>query len=188
LSRVGKNPIVIPSGVKLEIAEHQVKVSGPLGKLEKAIHPSIKVNLEDNSAKDGSASGGKVIVSRPSDSKFHKSLHGLFRMLIYNMVVGVTQGFKKVLLINGVGYKAELSGKFLNLSLGYSHPIVFLPPEGIKIELENPTKIIVSGLDKELVGLVAAKIRAFRPPDPYKAKGIKYEDEWVRRKAGKTAA
>jgi large subunit ribosomal protein L6 len=178
LSRVGKNPVVIPSGVKVEIADHQVRVSGPLGKLEKDIHPSMKVNLEDKN----------VVVFRPSDSKFHKSLHGLSRMIIYNMVVGVTQGFKKILLINGVGYKAELSGRFLNLSLGYSHPIVFLPPEGIKIELENPTKIIVSGLDKELVGLVAAKIRVFRPPDPYKAKGIKYEGEWVRRKAGKTAA
>jgi len=178
LSRVGKNPVVIPSGVKVEIADHQVKVSGPLGKLEKDIHPSIKVNLEDKN----------VVVFRPSDSKFHKSLHGLSRMIIYNMVLGVTQGFKKILLINGVGYKAELSGRFLNLSLGYSHPIVFLPPEGIKIELENPTKILVSGLDKEIVGLVAARIRAFRPPDPYKAKGIKYEGEWVRRKAGKTAA
>jgi large subunit ribosomal protein L6 len=178
LSRVGKNPVVIPSGVKVEIADHQVRVSGPLGKLEKDIHPSMKVNLEDKN----------VVVFRPSDSKFHKSLHGLSRMIIYNMVLGVTQGFKKILLINGVGYKAELSGRFLNLSLGYSHPIVFLPPEGIKIELENPTKILVSGLDKELVGLVAAKIRAFRPPDPYKAKGIKYEGEWVRRKAGKTAA
>ena len=178
MSRVGKNPVVIPSGVKVEIADHQVKVSGPLGKLEKDIHPSIKVNLEDKN----------VVVFRPSDSKFHKSLHGLSRMIIYNMVLGVTQGFKKILLINGVGYKAELSGRFLNLSLGYSHPIVFLPPEGIRIELENPTKILVSGLDKELVGLVAATIRAFRPPDPYKAKGIKYEGEWVRRKAGKTAA
>jgi len=178
LSRVGKNPVVIPSGVKVEIADHQVRVSGPLGKLEKDIHPSIKVNLEDKN----------VVVFRPSDSKFHKSLHGLSRMIIYNMVLGVTQGFKKILLINGVGYKAELSGRFLNLSLGYSHPIVFLPPEGIKIELENPTKILVSGLDKEIVGLVAARIRAFRPPDPYKAKGIKYEGEWVRRKAGKTAA
>ena len=178
MSRVGKNPVVIPSGVKVEIADHQVRVSGPLGKLEKDIHPSIKVNLEDKN----------VVVFRPSDSKFHKSLHGLSRMIIYNMVLGVTQGFKKILLINGVGYKAELSGRFLNLSLGYSHPIVFLPPEGIKIELENPTKILVSGLDKEIVGLVAARIRAFRPPDPYKAKGIKYEGEWVRRKAGKTAA
>jgi len=178
LSRVGKNPIPIPKEVKVGIkSNNEVIVTGPKGNLSRMIHPSIEVKVEDN----------QVVVKRASNSKFHKSLHGLSRMLIANMITGITQGFKKVLTLSGIGYKAELSGKFLNLSLGYSHPIVFFPPDGIKIDVEKSTKVVVSGADKELVGLVAAKIRSFRPPDVYRGKGIKYEDEVVRRKAGKTA-
>ena len=177
MSRVGKNPIPIPSGVKVKIDQNEVTVSGPKGELKREIHPSLKLE----------ASEDKIMVFRSSDSKFHKSLHGLARALIANMVEGVTQGYRKALEMQGIGYKAELMGKKLNLSLGFSHPILFSPPEGIKIDLEGPTKIMVSGTDKELVGLVAAKIRSFRPPEPYKGKGIRYGGEFVRKKAGKTA-
>ena len=130
----------------------------------------------------------EITVSRPSDNRNHRSLHGLYRTLISNMVTGVTKGFEKKLEIVGVGYRAELRGKSLLLSLGFSHPILFKPPEGIEIKLEGLTKIFVSGIDKQLVGQSAAKIRSFRPPEPYKGKGIRYEGEYVRRKAGKTAA
>jgi large subunit ribosomal protein L6 len=177
LSRVGKNPISIPSEVKVKIDQNEVFVSGPKGELRKEIHPSLEVKTGED----------QIMVFRPSDSKFHKSLHGLARALIANMVEGVTQGYKRALEIQGIGYKAELVGKKLNLSLGFSHPILFSPPEGIKIEVEGPNRIMVSGIDKELVGLVAAKIRSFRPPEPYKGKGIRYEGEFVRKKAGKTA-
>jgi len=177
LSRVGKNPIFIPSEVKVKIEQNEVFVSGPKGELKKEIHPSLKMETSED----------RIMVFRSSDSKFHKSLHGLARALIANMVEGVIQGYKKALEIQGIGYKAELHGKKLNLSLGFSHPILFSPPEGIKIEVEGPNKIVVSGIDKELVGLVAAKIRSFRPPEPYKGKGIRYEGEFVRKKAGKTA-
>ena len=178
MSRVGKNPIVIPSGVKVKINQNEICVSGPKGELKREIHPSMKVE----------ASEDKIVVLRSSDSKFHKSLHGLTRALIASMVDGVTTGYKKALEIQGIGYKAELMGKKLNLSLGFSHPILFSPPEGIKIDLDGPSKITVSGIDKELVGLVAAKIRSFRPPEPYKGKGVRYEGEFVRKKAGKAAA
>lgn len=178
MSRVGKNPVVVPKGVKVEVSENRVMVSGPLGKLSKSFHPAMQIELEDD----------KVWVKRGSDSKFEKSLHGMTRALIANMVKGVTDGFKKALSIIGVGYKAELSGSRLTLSLGYSHPILFRPPEEIKLTVDNPTRIVVSGPDKELVGMVAAKIRSFRPPEPYKGKGIRYEQEKVRKKAGKTAA
>jgi large subunit ribosomal protein L6 len=177
LSRVGKNPILVPSGVKVEIDNNEVTVSGPKGELKREVHPSLKVETSEN----------RIFVSRSSNSKFHKSLHGLSRALIANMVEGVIHGYKKALEIQGIGYKAELIGKKLNLSLGFSHPILFSPPEGIKIDLQSPSKIMVSGMDKELVGLVAAKIRSFRPPEPYKGKGIRYEGEVVRKKAGKTA-
>jgi large subunit ribosomal protein L6 len=177
LSRVGKNPISIPSGVKVKIDQNEVCVSGPKGELRREIHHSLEV----------STSKDEITVSRSSDSKFHKSLHGLTRALIANMVNGVIDGYRKALEIQGIGYKAELRGKKLNLSLGFSHPVLFSPPEGIKIDLEGANKIIVSGIDKELVGLVAAKIRSFRPPEPYKGKGIRYEGEFVRKKAGKTA-
>ena len=178
MSRVGKNPIVVPKGVKVEISQNEVVVNGPLGKLTKRFHPAMQVQSE----------GEKVWVKRGSDDKVNKSLHGLTRAIIANMVKGVTEGFKKALSIVGVGYKAELLGKKLSLSLGYSHPILFVPPEDIKIIVDNPTRIVVSGVDKELVGQVAARLRAFRPPEPYKGKGIRYEGEKVRKKAGKAAA
>ncbi len=178
MSRVGKKPITIPSGVKVRIDENEICVSGPRGELKREIHPSLKVKTSEN----------EIVILRSSDSKFHKSLHGLSRALIANMVDGVTAGYSKALAIQGIGYKAELMGKKLNLSLGFSHPILFSPPEGIEIVLNGPGKITVSGIDKELVGLVAAKIRSFRPPEPYKGKGIRYEGEFVRKKAGKAAA
>jgi large subunit ribosomal protein L6 len=178
MSRIGKNPISVPPGVKVEISGNELKLSGPKGTLSKKLHPLMRISLEE----------GKVWVKRNSDSKLDKSLHGLTRTLVNNMVKGVTQGFDKSLTIVGVGYKAELVGKKLSLSMGYSHPILFKPPEEIKFTVENPTRIQVSGADKELVGQVAAKIRSFRPPEPYKGKGIRYENEVVRKKAGKTAA
>ena len=177
MSRTGKKPIPIPSGVSVEIKENQVTVTGPKGELKRNIHPSITVELEQD----------KVVVKRPSDSKFHKSLHGVTRTMIANLITGVTSEYQKALEIQGIGYKAELLGKKLNLSLGFSHPILFVPPPSLVIQLDGPTKIKVSGVDKELVGLVAAKIRSFRPPEPYKQKGIRYEGEIVRKKAGKTA-
>lgn len=177
MSRVGKKPISIPSGVKVKIEQNEIRVSGPKGELKKEIHPSLKIQMNEN----------EIVVSRSSDSKFHRSLHGLARALIANMVEGVTNGYRKALEIQGIGYKAELKGEKLNLSLGFSHPILFAPPEGIKIDLSGPNRIAVSGIDKELVGMVAAKIRSFRPPEPYKGKGIRYEGEFVRKKAGKAA-
>jgi large subunit ribosomal protein L6 len=177
MSRVGKKPVSILSGVKVKIQENQITVTGPKGELTSRVHPSMMVEMDKD----------KVVIKRPSDNKFHKSLHGLTRSLIANMVAGVTSEYRKSLEIQGIGYKAELMGKKLNLSLGLSHPILFSPPEGIKIELDGPNKIKVSGVDKQLVGLVAAKIRYFRPPEPYKGKGIRYEGEIVRKKAGKTA-
>lgn len=152
-------------------------MTGPKGELSQMIHPSMTVEL----------AGNELVVNRPSEAKFHKSLHGLTRSLIANMVIGVTTGYEKSLEIQGVGYKAVLAGKKLNLSLGLSHPVLLSLPEGIKVELNGPSKIKVSGIDKQLVGLVAAKIRSFRPPEPYKGKGIRYEGEIVRKKAGKTA-
>ena len=178
MSRVGKNPIPIPSKVKVEIDQNEITVSGPKGELKREFHPSLKVETSED----------RIMVFRSSDSKFHKSLHGLTRALIANMVDGVSTGYRKALEIQGIGYKAELMGKKLNLSLGFSHPILFSPPEGIKIDLEGSNKIMISGIDKELVGLVAAKIRSFRPPEPYKGKGIRYKGEFVRKKAGKAAA
>ncbi len=177
MSRTGKKPIPIPSGVKVEIKDNLVKVNGPKGELKRVIHPSMEVESDQET----------ITVKRPSDSKFHKSLHGVTRTIIANMITGVTSEYRKGLEIQGIGYKAELLGKKLNLSLGYSHPIMFVPPPGLKIELEGSNRIKVSGVDKELVGLIAAKIRSFRPPEPYKGKGIRYEGEIVRKKAGKTA-
>jgi large subunit ribosomal protein L6 len=177
MSRVGKMPIPIPSGVKVNIAGKEITVAGPKGSLKENIHPSIQVEMEQD----------QLLVKRPSESKFHKSLHGLTRSLIANMVTGVTSEYQKSLEIQGVGYKAELKGKRLNLVLGLSHSILFTPPEGVKIELDGPSKIKISGIDKQLVGQVAAKIRSFRPPEPYKGKGIRYAGEVVRKKAGKTA-
>jgi large subunit ribosomal protein L6 len=178
MSRIGKQPIKIPDKVQIDVKDSMVHVKGPLGELYQDIHPQMVVKIEDN----------VLTVTRPSDAKFFKAQHGLVRALINNMVIGVTKGFDKVLEIVGVGYRAEMNKNLLKLALGFSHPIYLAPPPGIKIEVEGLQKIKVSGCDKALVGLVADKIRSFRPPEPYKGKGIKYEGEQIRRKAGKTAA
>ncbi|OGC76934.1 MAG: 50S ribosomal protein L6 [candidate division Zixibacteria bacterium RBG_16_40_9] len=178
MSRIGKSPVIIPEGVKVNLDKNRVSVQGPKGSITKNFHSSMKVDLEDS----------KIVVTRFSDNKFYKALHGMTRALIANMIKGVTAGFSKSLEIVGVGYKAEVVGKNLQLALGFSHPILLSPPEGIKIEAAVGTKITVSGVDKELVGQVAAKIRSLRPPEPYKGKGIRYQNEKVRKKAGKTAA
>ena len=177
MSRVGKKPVVIPDGVKITQEGNFLKIKGPKGELEQQIHPSIGIEIVDN----------QVNVTRPDDTKQNKSLHGLSRALVQNMVTGVTDTYKKTLDIIGVGYKAELKGKNLLLNIGYSHPIFLVPPEGITLETPTPTQVIISGIDKQLVGLVAAKIRSFKKPEPYKGKGIKYSDEHIVRKAGKTA-
>lgn len=180
MSRVGKKPITVPSGVDIQIDEHSVKVTKGNQSLQQALHPAIEITYE--------ADQRLIHVKRATNNKPHRALHGLYRALINNMVVGVTQGFTKRLEIVGVGYRAELKGKHLLLNLGYTHPILFKLPAGIEVALESPTNIVVKGIDKQLVGQVAAKIRSFRPPEPYKGKGIKYHDEYIRRKAGKTAA
>jgi len=177
VSRVGKKPIPLPEGIEFKREGNTVTVKGPKGELKREIHPQIQTEVEN----------GEIVVKRPSDNKMYRALHGLYRSLIANMVEGVAKGFEKKLEIRGVGYRAEMRGNRLTLHLGYSHPIVFVPPEEIKVECENPTSIKVSGIDKELVGQVAAKIRSFRKPEPYKGKGIRYEGEYVREKAGKTA-
>ncbi len=178
MSRVGKSPIPIPDKTKVDIKGKMVTVTGPKGSLAREIHPDIMAALEDN----------QIMVTRPSDDKKHRALHGLTRALLNNMVVGVTQGYTKELQMIGVGYRAELKGKVLMIYLGYSHPIVFQPPDGIKVEVvPKENRIIVDGIDKELVGQVAAKLRSLRKPEPYKGKGVRYVGEQVRSKAGKTA-
>jgi large subunit ribosomal protein L6 len=179
MSRVGKSPVVIPDKTKVEISGSHITATGPKGSLEMDIHPDMNAALEDN----------QVLVTRPSDQKKHRSLHGLTRALIANMVEGVSVGFTRKLQIIGVGYRAEMKGKVLVCYLGYSHPIVFQPPDGITIEV-NPKEntITVGGVDKEVVGATAAKIRSFRKPEPYKGKGVRYEGEYVKIKAGKTAS
>ncbi len=177
MSRIGKLPIQIPQNVELKIENGLVWVKGPKGEL------SVPISKEMIIKRDGD----QLVVERPSDSIRHRSLHGLTRTLINNLVVGVTQGYSKSLEVVGVGYKVEKKASGILLTLGYSHPIYFVPPRGIQIDTPAPTKIVVSGIDKVLVGQVAAKIRSFRPPEPYKGKGIRYEGEEVRRKAGKTA-
>ena len=177
MSRIGRMPIAIPAGVTVEIAENnQVTVKGPKGTLVRALPEEMEIKKE----------GEEIHVSRPNDLKRMKSLHGLTRTLIHNMVVGVTEGYQKVLEINGVGYRAAKQGKTLTLSLGYSHPVEMTDPEGIETTVENQTKIVVKGIDKEKVGQFAAEIRSKRGPEPYKGKGIKYADEVIRRKVGKT--
>ncbi len=180
MSRVGKQPIKVPEGVEVLIDQNLVKISKGDKLLVLEINPSIKMEFNSDQR--------EILVQISAENRNQRSLHGLYRTLIHNMVVGVTDGFTKKLEIVGVGYRAELKGKTLVLSLGYSHPILFKPPVGIQIKAETLTKIEVSGIDKQLVGQVAAKIRSFRPPEPYKGKGIKYEGEHIRRKAGKTAA
>jgi large subunit ribosomal protein L6 len=177
LSRIGKKPVEIPKGVNINLEGQVIKIKGPKGELHRTIHPAIKAEIVESEIK----------FSRPDDLKETRSLHGLTRALIQNMIIGVTDSYKKSLEIVGVGYKAELKGKNLLLNIGYSHPIYFVPPDDVKLEVPAPTQIIISGIDKELVGLVAAKIRSFRKPEPYKGKGIKYSDERIIRKAGKTA-
>ena len=177
MSRIGRMPIAIPAGVTVEVAENnKVTVKGPKGTLERVLPEEMTIKLED----------GHVVVTRPNDLKKMKSLHGLTRTLINNMVVGVTTGYEKKLEVNGVGYKAAKAGKKLTLSLGYSHPVEMEDPEGIESIVEGTNKIIVKGIDKEKVGQFAAEIRTKRPPEPYKGKGIKYSDEYIRRKVGKT--
>ncbi len=175
MSRIGKNPIDIPSGVEVTLKNSMLHVQGPKGQLDVSTHPEIDVNITEN----------KIVVTRPSDSRKHRSLHGTIRQLVSNAVTGVTSGFKKELTIIGVGYQAFVDNKRLVLQVGYSHEIVFDPPEGIDIEA-NRTEISISGIDRQLVGEVAAKIRSFRKPEPYKGKGIRYKDEYVRSKQGKT--
>jgi large subunit ribosomal protein L6 len=177
VSRIGKKPVAIPDGVTIKAQGNVLKIKGPKGELEKSFHPNIKIQLAES----------EVVVERPDDSKQNKALHGLTRSLIQNMVTGVSESYKKTLDIVGVGYKAEMKGKNILLNIGYSHPIYFIPPDEINIETTSPNQIIISGNDKELVGLVAAKIRSIRKPEPYKGKGIKYSDEHIVRKAGKTA-
>lgn len=177
MSRIGRMPIAIPAGVTVDIAENnKVTVKGPKGTLERVLPSEMEIKIED----------GHVVVTRPNDLKRMKSLHGLTRTLIHNMVVGVTDGYTKVLEINGVGYRAQKQGNKLVLSLGYSHPVEMIDPEGLTTTLEGQNKITVSGIDKEKVGQYAAEIRDKRRPEPYKGKGIKYADEVIRRKVGKT--
>lgn len=177
MSRIGRMPIAVPAGVTVDIAENnKVTVKGPKGTLERVLPSEMKIAIE----------GNEIVVTRPSELKKMKSLHGLTRTLISNMVVGVTEGYKKVLEINGVGYRAAKAGKELTLTLGYSHPVVMVDPEGVESTLEGQNKITVTGIDKEKVGQYAAEIRDKRRPEPYKGKGIKYSDEVIRRKVGKT--
>ena len=177
MSRIGRMPIAIPAGVTVEVAENnKVTVKGPKGTLVRVLPSEMEIKVE----------GAEVLVSRPNDLKKMKSLHGLTRTLIHNMVVGVTEGFEKKLEVNGVGYRAAKQGADLNLTLGYSHPVIFKAPEGISFDVPNPNTIIVKGIDKELVGQTAADIRTKRPPEVYRGKGIKYAEEVIRRKEGKT--
>lgn len=175
MSRIGRQPVPVPPGVEVHIDGNVVKVKGPKGELEKKMHRDMVIKYEN----------GNLLVERPTDNKLHKSLHGLTRTLLNNMVVGVTKGFQKNLEMNGVGFRAAKQGKKLVLSVGYSHPVEIEPEAGLEIEVPAPNKISVKGIDKERVGALAAAIRASRPPEPYKGKGIRYEGERIRRKAGK---
>jgi len=177
VSRIGKLPVDLPENTNINLANNLLEVKGPKGELKKQLHPKMKIEQKEN----------QIHVSRKNDSKESRSLHGLTRALIYNMVEGVNTGFSKKLEIVGVGYKAEMKGKNLVLTIGYSHQIVIALPDSIKVNTPSPTEIEISGIDKELVGKIAAKIRSFRKPEPYKGKGIKYQGEYIRRKAGKTA-
>ena len=177
MSRIGKLPIEIPTGVKISLDNSIVKVEGPKGTLSRPMIEGVSINLDDNK---------QIVVNRVADDPKSRSFHGLTRSLVSNMVIGVTKGFETILDITGVGYRAEVKGDTLVLSLGYSHQIFFPVPTGISVEVEKMTKVFVRGADKELVGQTAAKIRSFRPPEPYKGKGIKYSDEKILRKAGKT--
>jgi large subunit ribosomal protein L6 len=176
MSRVGKQPVVIPEGVQVTLKGKLLRVRGPLGELQRELRPGVRASIRD----------GNVVVERESDTRAHHALHGLARALIANMVHGVSVGYAKELEIHGVGYRATRQGNALVLELGYSHPVAFLPPDGVQLAVEGTTRITVKGIDKELVGQVAATIRSFRKPEPYKGKGIRYVGEHLRRKAGKT--
>ncbi|HPO55041.1 MAG TPA: 50S ribosomal protein L6 [Ignavibacteriaceae bacterium] len=177
MSRIGKKPVVIPPKVTIDVKGNKLVAKGPKGNLEANFHPNMKIDVQD----------GIILVTRPDDLKENKALHGLSRALIQNILTGVSIGYSKTLDIVGVGYRVEQKGSALLINIGYSHPIYFIPPEGITVQATTATQIVVSGIDKELVGAVAAKIRSFRKPEPYKGKGIKYSNEVIRRKAGKTA-
>jgi large subunit ribosomal protein L6 len=178
MSRIGKKPLPVPQGVTVKVDGSRVSVKGPKGELSRTLHEELKVKLENN----------QLLVERPSDEAKHKALHGLSRTLLRNMIEGVTQGFAKTLEIQGVGYKAEVRPPGIRLTVGFSHPVDFPAPSGIKLTVDNNVIVKVEGPDKELVGQVASEIRKVRPPEPYKGKGIRYQGEQVRRKAGKTGA
>ncbi len=178
MSRVGKIPVPVPSGVKIALADRSVAVEGPKGKLEMDVMDGVDVVVE----------GDTMLVQRKGDSRQERSTQGLTRRLLANMVEGVSEGFSKTLEINGVGYRADVQGSNVHLALGYSHPIIYQLPEGVAAKVENQTVLTVSGISRQLVGEVAAEIRKLRPPEPYKGKGIRYKDEYVRRKAGKAGA
>ena|SRR6266498_3037918 len=178
MSRIGKKPVRISTGVKVSAEGRTISVTGPKGSLSLEVNPSIRFEIRDD----------EILFSRDSNIKREKALHGLYAILLKNMITGVTTGFSKKLELVGIGYRAENKSNKLFMSLGFSHPIIFNPPEGIKIDLPSDTSVLVTGIDKQLVGQVAAKIRSFKPPEPYKGKGIKYEGEYIRRKAGKAAA
>ena len=178
MSRIGRQPIAVPAGVEVKIEGSSVSVKGPKGETSRVLNKDMIIKLEDST----------ITVDRPTDNKEHRSMHGLTRTLISNMVVGVTKGFSRTLEINGVGYRAAKSGNKLNLTLGFSHPLELDPPTGVTIEVPQPNRIVVMSLSKEAVGSFAAKIRSYREPEPYKGKGIKYEGEVVRRKVGKAGA
>ena len=178
MSRIGRKPVTVPKGVTLQLQGHDVAVKGPRGELRRRLHPDMQIALDKD----------QFTVARPSEEKRHKALHGLTRTLVQNMVEGVSKGFTKTLEIQGVGYKAEAKPYGVNLIVGYSHPVKYEAPKGIKISVDNNTVVKIEGADKELVGQVAAELRSVRPPEPYKGKGIRYVGEQVRRKAGKTGA
>ena len=178
MSRIGRKPVTVPKGVTLQLQGHDVAVKGPRGELRRRLHPDMQIALDKD----------QFTVARPSEEKRHKALHGLTRTLVQNMVEGVSKGFTKTLEIQGVGYKAEVKPYGVNLIVGYSHPVKYEAPKGIKITVDNNTVVKIEGADKELVGQVAAELRSVRPPEPYKGKGIRYQGEQVRRKAGKTGA
>ncbi|MEO8091970.1 MAG: 50S ribosomal protein L6 [bacterium] len=177
MSRIGRKPVQIPEGVKVDVGTGRVSVNGPKGELTQVVSPEMGVSIDERT----------LTVTRPTDRGQHRALHGLTRSLIANMVEGVTSGFEKRLEIQGVGYRARLQGKALELSVGYSHTVAIPAPDGIDFEVPQPTEVIVRGIDKQLVGETAARIRRVRPPEPYKGKGIRYADEYVRRKVGKRA-
>jgi len=176
MSRIGRKPIDIPAGVEVKLNGHEISVKGPKGELTRQLHPSMKVTIENN----------QIVVERPSDKKEHRALHGTTRSVIANMVEGVTNGFEKRLELVGVGYRASKSGNKVVLNVGFSHPVEVEPEQGIEFEVPENTKLIVRGIDKERVGAMAAKIREIRKPEPYRGKGIRYENERIRRKEGKT--